>query len=141
MNRRQITILWLSLTILLPAVYFIVSRGCQIENRVGANRAIRENKMHPGTCQIEDTTGKMWIVKADHYPVSEAEVEKLIASGKQLSEFEVKAWHEKDAIDSQRRIFWELSITGVFIFASITGLLLYRTGVTAQVAARFWVAT
>ena len=130
MNPRQITILWLVLTALLPTTYFVLSRGIQIERQLSENRVIRQNTSITNkdsyiiTAEVD---GKIltYEVTTDHYPTEE-ECEKLIAGGRLLSDREVTAWLEKDAIEQQRRKYWEFSASGLFVVASITGLLLFR---------------
>ena len=139
MNRLQITILWIVLTALLPAAYFVISRGFQIERRLNDNFAIRQKTTDTNKHTYLITTEKngkplTYEVETNHYPTADDEILKLVAGGRLLSDREAKAWDEKDSVEHERRRFWELSASGFFVITSVTGLLLYRAKVNSRPA-------
>lgn len=133
MTQRQITIVWLSLTLLVPSGYFAVSRGLEGEIAVRENREIREGTEDRGThirkfLVTFEREGRTvtYEIKSDHFPNSDEETEKLIASGRQLSEREAKAWQERDEVEKSRRRYWEFATAAFFVFVSLSSLLVFR---------------
>jgi hypothetical protein len=134
MNLRQITIIWLSVSVFLPSAYFVISGGIELERTVRENREIRE-----GSVDQKDAPRRYFVTferdgktltyeaKSNHFPRSEEEIEKLLATGRQLSESEIAAWNEKEHLEKSRRLYWELAATGFFFFASLSSLLAFRT--------------
>jgi hypothetical protein len=135
MNLRQTTIIWITLTVLVPSIYFTITCGIEVEDLLQENLAVRENRvLRPGDglhtyLVVYEKDGEEFTseIKSDHCPRSDEEIVKLIAAGRLLSKFEAKAWREKEELEKKRRLFWEAWLTLIFGFVSLSSVLIYRS--------------
>jgi hypothetical protein len=130
MNRRQITCLWIVLTLLCPLVYLLVEYLVTTGSRISETyRVVWESNTPLGkerTFQVRDTNGAVYLLKTDKAVLTEGFIEDKIRQLQPLSPQQIEALDKNKELRDQRIRVLRYALIGIFVTGSFTGLYLYR---------------
>lgn len=132
MNRRQITCLWIYLTVLCPLAYLFVHYLITTSSQIGESHQVVWEAGQPlgkeRTYRIQDTNGAVYVLKTDRADLTEAFIDEQIHQQhlQPLTPMQIAAFDENKKLRDQRARVIEYALIGLFVVSSFTGLYVYR---------------